>query len=177
MDESQYYTEDFWYNQLDKHDGPGYNTVRGYGSGYYAYKLYEQLIPQLDIPDTGAIVVLGTNRCVSFSLLCKAFGDRCIGFDIANPTGHPQVLIQNAMDLTANIPIAFVQLHAQKWAASNVIPGGYMLGRNNFNSRKYPLEDIMVQHGFTNLQLADSNYKLSNLDPDVITGHMLSRRT
>jgi hypothetical protein len=189
MDESQYYTKDFWYNQLDKHDGPGYDTIHNYGPGYYAYKLYERLIPQLDIPNTGAIVVLGTHRCVSFNLLCKKFGDRCLGFDIANPTNHPKVLVHNVMNLTADIPIAFVhndignftytpkaKLHAQEWATKNVISGGYMLGRNDRNSRDYPLEQLAISNGFINTQLEAYRLSLQDIDSDTITGHMISKK-
>ena len=63
-----------------------------------------------DIPQTGKIVVLGTHNCHSFDKLCKHFGyDRCIGYDLHNPTNHSNVIIKNCMELSEKdtIEIAF----------------------------------------------------------------------
>ena len=190
MFESDFYSIDFWFNQIEKHGG----EVNNYGSNYYAYKIFEQLICKLtDIPD-GFIVVLGTHNCVSFNLLCEHFGkDRCIGYDIANPTNHPNIKIKNILDLTNNdsLPIAFVhndignftytplaKLHAQMWAASNVVPGGYFLGRNDLNCQKIPLENLMQRQGFINTDLIALTgiVNLSNIQIDALDGHMLSKK-
>ena len=49
-----------------------------------------------DIPKDGKIVVLGTHNCYTFDKLCKYFGyNRCVGYDLHNPTNHPNVIIKN----------------------------------------------------------------------------------
>jgi len=188
MDESNYYGVNFWYNELEKH-----GDTQEYGVDYYAYKIFNRLILRLsDIPN-GYIVVMGTHNCVSFDLLCSVFGyDRCIGFDIANPTNHPCVRVGNIMSVNDNIPIAFVhndignfsftpyaKLYAQQWAAKNVVPGGYFLGRNNLNSAKLPLETLMERYGFLNTNLLSMTglVDLTTIDHSVIEGHMLSKKT
>ena len=48
----------------------------------------------------GKILILGTHNCYTFDKLCKYFGyDRCIGYDLHNPTNHPNVVIKNCMKL------------------------------------------------------------------------------
>jgi hypothetical protein len=73
-DEQVYYNFNFWF------DGKCHNNVDNYEKGYYVYEIYKNIILELnDIPSDGYIVVLGTNRCVSFDLLCNHFGkERCI---------------------------------------------------------------------------------------------------
>jgi hypothetical protein len=190
MIESDFYCDKFWYTDVEKHGG----NVNNYGVNYYAYKLFEKIILKLtDIPD-GFILVLGTHNCVSFDLLCKHFGkDRCIGYDIANPTNHTQVKIKNVIDLTDNdtLPIAFVhndignftytpmaKLHAQLWAAKNVVSGGYFLGRNDLNCRKIPLENLMQRQGFINTDLLALSglLDLSGIQADALDSHMLSKK-
>jgi hypothetical protein len=190
INETRYYNREFWYDQVERHGG-----ITAYDSNYHAYKLYEQLVTKItDIPD-GYVVVLGTHNCVSFDILCDYFGaNRCIGYDIANPSNNPNVKIKNVLDLTMDdkLPIAFVhndignfkhtpmaKFHAQQWAASNVVFGGYFLGRNDLNCAKLPLENLMERHGFINANLSAINglVDLSKLDPDSIEGHMLSKKT
>ena len=188
LNEAQYYDIDYWYNRIAEHG----NNVYNYDYRYYAYQLFEKLILKLtDIPN-GYIVVLGTHNCVSFDLLCSRFGqDRCIGYDMANPTNHPSVRVGNVLNLTDEIPIAFVhndignfsltplaKLHAQRWAARNVVAGGYFLGRNNLNSAKFPLESMMEQYGFINSNLLSLTglVDLSTVDSPTLEGHMISKR-
>ena len=59
---------DFWFEnkEFDDHDQ--------FGSKYYVNDFYEQVVYNLDIPDDGYIVVAGTNKAVSFDLLCKKYG-------------------------------------------------------------------------------------------------------
>ena len=67
--EQEYYSEAYWYNNPTKHA-----DVDNYGENYYAYKIYQNVILKIpDIPDEGYIVLLGTNLCVSFDLLCRHF--------------------------------------------------------------------------------------------------------
>ena len=147
-----------------------------------------------DVPDDGYIVLLGTNRCVSFNLLCEHFGeDRCIGFDIYNPTNHPRVKIKDCTQLSEldDIPIAFchndlgsfpttpkLKIHGQKWAARNIIKGGYFLGRNNLNAAKFKSEEFMNDLGFDNVQFKDivEKYNMTDFEESCIEGHMISRR-
>ena len=90
-----------------------------------------------------------------------------------------------------DIPIAFchndlgsfpktpeLKIYGQKWAAKNVIKGGYFLGRNNLNSAKFKSEELMHYMGFENLHFKDiqDQYDMKNFDPSWIEGHMLSRK-
>lgn len=191
--EKKYYDSNFWFNQINEHNQK--QNVDDYGKNYYVYKIYENLIKKItDIPKNGYIVVLGTNKCVSFDLLCQHFGyDRCIGFDLDNPTNHPKVKIMDCSKLSDkdNFPISFVhndlgsfpltpklKLHAQKWAVNNVIDGGYFLSRNNLNSAKFDLESLMSKNNFLNMQFESLSglLDLSSLDSYTIEGHMLCKK-
>jgi hypothetical protein len=188
--ETQFYGREYWYNNPEEHI-----EEDNYGEKYYGYQIYENIILKLeDIPSDGFIVLLGTNRCVSFNLLCDHFGaDRCIGFDIHNPTNHSRVIIKDCTTLSDDddIPIAFchndlgsfpttpkLKIHGQEWAARNIMNGGYFLGRNNLNSAKYQSEEAMNELGFENLHFKDlqNDFDMTNFEPSWIEGHMLSRR-
>jgi len=190
MSEKDFYKKEYWYDNPEEH-----SDVDNYGENYYAYQIYDNMILDLkDIPEEGYIVVLGTNRCVSFDLLCDHFGsDRCIGFDLYNPTNHPHVKIKDCTALTEadDIPIAFchndlgsfpktprLKIHGQMWAARNIIRGGYLLGRNNLNSARFKSEELMEDLGFENIHFKDLEHKydMSTFEPSWIEGHMLSRR-
>ena len=188
--EKDKYTEDFWYTQLHLH-----GDVKNYGEEYYANALYNSVIKQIkDIPENGYVVVLGTNKCVSFNLLIDMFGkERCLGIDIANPTNHPLVKIKNVLEFNEedDMPIAFVhndigsypltpiaKIKAQMWAAKNVVDGGYVLSRNNLNAAKFPSEEYMSGMGFLNTHLLSlaGFLDLSKLENSIIEGHMLSKK-
>lgn len=190
MIETDYYNKEYWYDNEAEH-----SDVDNYGEKYYAYQIYENIILQMeDIPEEGYIVLLGTNRCVSFDLLCRHFGyDRCIGFDIYNPTNHPRVVTKDCINLAIedNIEIAFchndlgsfpttpeLKIHGQKWAAKNIIKGGYFLGRNNLNVAKFKSEELMESLEFENVYFSEiqDRYNMTNFDPSWIEGHMLSRK-
>ena len=193
MSEQDYYNEKFWFENTQNHNQN--QDVAGYGTEYYAYKIFENVIKKItDVPSNGNIVVMGTNRCVSFDLLCQYFGyDRCIGFDIANPTNHPRVIVQDCSDVSKlpDIPIAFVhndigsfpltpslKFNIQNWAAKQVVEGGYFLSRNNLNSGKFKLEELMLDYGFYNTQFEclKGFIDLSNLNEKTIEGHMLCKK-
>jgi hypothetical protein len=196
--EQNFYDFDFWFDgnsERSDMETRSYNKVDNYDKGYYVYEIYKNIILVLnDIPSDGYIVVLGTNRCVSFDLLCNYFGkERCIGYDLFNPTNHSQVIIKDCITLTDldNIPIAFchndvgsfpltpkLKLHSQDWAAKNVIEGGYFLGLNNKNSQEFNLEKRMNNLNFKNIQFKDikDRYEISTLKEYLINCHMLSRR-
>ncbi len=188
--ENNFYSKEYWYDNSEEH-----SDVDNYGEDYYAYKIYKNIVLKLqDVPDDGYIVLLGTNRCVSFNLLCDHFGeDRCIGFDIHNPTNHPCVKIKDCTQLSEvdDIPIAFchndlgsfpttpkLKIHGQKWAARNIIDGGYFLGRNNLNAAKFKSEEFMQDLGFNNKQFKDmiEEYDMTSFEETCIEGHMISRR-
>lgn len=187
MQENKFYSENFWFSDLQKHG------IENYDENYWAYIIFNEIILKLkDIPEDGYIVVLGTNNCISFDLLCKHFGyDRCIGYDIANPTNHSNVIVKNILEIDAEYPIAFcyndignfeltpiAKLHAQQWGAKNVVKGGYFLGRNNLNAAKFPLEEHMERFGFLNTQLQTLTgiFDLSKLTERELEGHMLSKK-
>jgi len=191
--EEHYYNKNFWFQNTEKHNQR--QNVNGYGEEYYVYKIYKNIILKMNnIPNDGYIVVLGTNRCVSFNLLCEHFGrERCLGFDIHNPTNNDRVITMNCnnLDTKDDIPIAFVhndmgsfpltpnlKLHAQKWAIRNLVNGGYFLSRNNLNSAKYDLESLMSKNDVFNIQLESLKdfMDLSMLDDKTIEGHMICKK-
>jgi len=178
---------DFWFEnpEFDDHDQ--------FGSSYYVNTFYNDIVVNLDVPDEGYIVVMGTARAVSFDILCKHFGeDRCIGFDLYNPSEHPRVKIKDCMELSDidNIPIAFahndmgslphtpeLKIHTHRWLANNIIEGGYLLGNNNLNRAKFDFEGLMHKMNYKNTQFSDlDNRLIKNLPVERIEGYMLSRR-
>lgn len=187
MKESKYYSEDFWFKNFENHG------IEKYDENYWAYIMFNEIILKLnDIPTQGSIVVLGTNNCLSFNLLCEHFGnERCVGYDIANPSNHPNVKVMDVLELEEDYPIAFcyndignfgltplAKLHAQQWGAKNVVNGGYFLGRNNLNSAKFPLEEHMERFGFLNTQLETLTgiLDLKKLPHRELEGHMISKK-
>ena len=176
---------DFWFNntEFDDHDQ--------FGHKYYVNTFYRDIVPTLNIPDEGYIVVMGTARAVSFDILCKTFGnDRCIGFDLYNPNNHPCVKIKDCADMSPddNIPIAFahndigsiphtpqLKINTQLWLMNNIIKGGYILGNNNLNRAKFKFEELMENNGFENTQFIDlPNDVTQNLPYERIEGYMHS---
>lgn len=193
MSEEKYYNEKFWFTDLESHNYE--QSIDGYGEQYYVYKLYDHVVTKINnIPEDGYIVVLGTNRCVSFDLLCRHFGyDRCIGFDLSNPTNHPRVRVLDCSELSEvhDMPISFfhndigsfpltpkLKLHCQKWAIKNLVYGGYALSRNNLNSAKYDLEGLMTENEIFSTQLDSLKdfIDLTMLDEKTIEGHMISKK-
>lgn len=187
--ENKYYSYDYWFNNKE-HD----NWDQG-KEKYYVNTFYRNIIMKLnDIPSEGKIVVLGTHNCYSFDKLCKFFGyERCIGFDLYNPTNHPNVIIKNCMELDEkdNIDIAFchndlgnysttpkLKEYGQKWASKNILPGGYFLSNNNLNRAKIKNEEIMKNNNFKIMQLIElkNKYDLTSLDHQRIEGYMLSKK-
>lgn len=187
--ELDFYSYDYWFNNSE-HD----NWDQG-GEKYYVNHFYMNIVMKLkDIPKTGKIVILGTHNCYTFDKLCKYFGyDRCIGYDLHNPTNHPNVVIKNCIDLcdNDNIEIAFchndlgnysktplLKEHAQKWAAKNIIKGGYFLSNNNLNRAKVDNIEIMKNNGFEIKQLTDlqKTFDLKQLEYERLEGYMLSKK-
>ena len=185
MKEVNYTSEEYWF------DNPEHDSMDNYGEKYYANTIFKELISKLKLPD-GYIVVLGANRGVSMNILIDTFGrDRVIGYDLHNPSKHPNIEVKDVMSLTQEMPIAFahndvgsystqpIEKHAaQMWAASNIVPGGFLLGRNNLNRASIKNEDILEGMGFKNYQFQDLQYffDMSNLSKFEIEGHMLSRK-
>lgn len=187
--EIPYYSYDYWFNNTE-HD----SWDQG-GENYYVNAFYENIVMKLDdIPKEGKILILGTHSCYTFDKLCNHFGkDRCIGYDLHNPNNHPNVIIKDCMELSDEdkINIAFVhndlgnyattpklKEHAQKWAAKNLVKGGYFLSNNNFNRAKVKNIEIMQENDCTVTQLVDLQIKfdLSKLPFERIEGYMLSKK-
>ena len=189
LGEKHFYSYDYWFNNRE-HD----NWDQG-GEKYYVNTFYENMIMKLDdIPKEGKILILGTHNCYTFDKLCKHFGyDRCVGYDLHNPNDHPNVVIKDCMELGDDdkMDIAFchndlgnyattpkLKEHAQKWAAKNMVAGGYFLSNNNFNRAKVKNIEMMEENGFAISQLVDlqDKYDLSKLEFQRIEGYMLSKK-
>jgi len=186
-DNKDYYSYEYWFNNPE-HD----NWDQG-GEKYYVNTFYENIIMKLeDLPKTGKILILGTHNCHTFDKLCKHFGyDRCIGYDLHNPKNHPNVVIKDCSKLDEDMEIAFchndlgnyattpkLKEYAQRWAAKNIVSGGYMLSNNNYNRAKVDNIGIMESNNFTVTQLVDlqEKYNLSNLEFKRIEGYMISNK-
>ena len=190
MEEEKFYDKNFWYNN------PIHDEWYQGGEMYYVNTFYEEIVMKLeDIPKEGKIVVLGTHRCHSFDKLCKHFGyDRCIGFDLNNPTNHPSVMVRDCSKLLIDEPkmeIAFchndlgnysltpkLKEIGQIWASKNIIKGGYMLSNNNFNRAKVKNIEIMKRENFEINQLLDldKKYNLKDLEFSRKEGYMLCKK-
>jgi len=187
--ENTFYSYNYWFNNKE-HD----NWHQG-GDDYYVNTFYNNIVMKIeDIPSNGKILILGSHNCVAFDKLCKHFGyDRCIGYDLHNPKNHPNVVIKDCMTLNENdkIDIAFchndlgnyattplLKEHGQKWAAKNMISGGYMLSNNNFNRAKVNNIEIMESNGFQVTQLLEleEKYNLQDLELERKEGYMLSKK-
>ena len=68
--------------------------------------------------------------------------------------------------------------HAQKWAAKNLIKGGYMLSNNNYNRAKVNNIEIMKENNCEIIQLSEvvEKYNLSKLPFKRIEGYMISKK-
>ncbi len=178
---------DFWFNnpEFDEHDQ--------FGEKYYVNNFYKDIVFNLDIPDNGYIVVMGTARAVSFDLLCQKYGkERCIGYDLYNPSDHPRIVVKDCSKLSDsdNIPIAFahndigsiphtpqLKYNTQVWLMKNIVPGGILLGNNNLNRAKFKFEQLAIEHGFKNTQFLDLPKRMtSNLPYERIEGYMYSTK-
>ena len=183
---SPYETYDFWFNNKDHDEWDQWNN------GYYVNSFYKDIVFDLEIPADGYIVVTGTARCVSFDLLCNKFGaDRCIGFDLYNPTDHPRVTIKDCLELCEqdDIPIAFahndvgnmlytpeLKIHTHKWLAKNIVKGGWLLGPNNLNRAKFQFEEYLMQQGFNNTHFIDLGSQTKNIPQWIVDGKMISQK-
>ena len=182
------YSSDYWYND------PSHKAWNFGDENYYVNTFYEKIIKNLDIPENGKILVLGTHNCVSFNKLCNHYGfNRCIGYDIANPKKHPNVIIKNCIELgdNDNMKLAFchndlgnysqtpiLKEHGQKWLAKNIIKGGWVLCNNNFNRAKVDNIKIMKENNFEIFQLLDliDKYDISKLPKERIEGYMICKK-
>ena len=179
---------DFWYNN------PKFNNLDQFKEKYYVNDFYKSIVFNLNIP-RGGVVVMGTNRGVAFKLLCERYGeDRCVGYDLFNPSKHPKIITRDCMSLSDkdDYPIAFahndignfsdtpeLKTHAQKWLASNIVKGGYILCNNNRNEANFKIEEYMESMGFENTQLVDLDdgiFDLSDLPYKLIKHFMISRK-
>ena len=106
----------WWFKSDNNLDQTIYNTF------------YNDIVVNLDVPDEGYIVVMGTARAVSFDILCKHFGeDRCIGFDLYNPSEHPRVKIKDCMELSDidNEGLIKIVGALQKWVDMSISANVY----------------------------------------------------
>ena len=182
------YSADYWYND-ESHKAWDFG-----GEKYYVNIFYQEIIMKLNIPKNGKLLVLGSHNCVSFDKLCKFYGyDRCIGYDIANPKNHTNVIIKNCMELNDNdkIEIAFchndlgnysqtpiLKEHGQKWLAKNIIKGGWVLCNNNFNRAKVKNIEIIKKNGFKIYQLLDlvQKFNIKSLSYERLEGYMICQK-
>lgn len=94
------------------------------------------------VPDTGYILELGVNGCVSFNELCDIFDTkRCVGFDLENVTNHPRVAVVDVRKMDGALYPAALCVNevggwtvtpesrkaAYDWMISNMLPEGVII--------------------------------------------------
>ncbi|MBK9649037.1 MAG: hypothetical protein IPO67_28465 [Deltaproteobacteria bacterium] len=83
-------------------------------------RFFEAHVFHLPLP-AGAVVELGTARGNNFRRLCEVYGDaRCIGYDVANYSGHPHIFERDvrALARTEDRPIALAFNDLSDWTLS-----------------------------------------------------------
>jgi len=83
---------DFWFNDVG---------VDGHNHGYMSRScfMFEHVLPGMLKPASGHFMQMGTNFGISFDILYRQYGNRCIGIDLWNPLDHPNIIEKDIYDL------------------------------------------------------------------------------
>lgn len=148
---------DFWFKDVG---------VDGHNHGYMSKScfMFEHVLHGMLKPTSGKYMQMGTNFGVSFDILYRKYGNRCIGIDLWNPLNHPNIIERNMYDLE-DIPLAFCNVDAGdfrwtpklrmfsiEYAIRNTVKGGIIItaGGNFVNEcLGLNLSEYLKDHGFT----------------------------
>jgi hypothetical protein len=150
---------DFWFKfpcSLEKGHNYGYNSKGSF--------LFTRVLPKIGIPDSGIVMQMGSNFCVSFDILYRKYGERALGIDLWNPLDHPNVDEINVYDLP-DINLAFchvdsghfqftpsLRTYSIEYAIRNTLQGGAIItaGGNYVNEcLGVNLNEMFLDSGYT----------------------------
>ena len=70
-----------------------------------------------------------------------------------------------------------LKVYTQKWLLNNIIPGGVLLGNNNYNRNKFKFEELMTENNFENYQFIDLPEDwIKDLSFTRVEGYMYSKK-
>ncbi len=142
LDEKREIISDFYFERWDRDMDETRREL--YTELHKIYGLIRKGV--IRVPDTGYILELGVNRCVSFNELCDIFDrKRCVGFDLENITKHPRVVtvdIRNMDDVLYPAALCVNEVGgwtvtpesrkaAYDWMIGNMLPGGIVIEHSN----------------------------------------------
>lgn len=153
----------------------------------YKFSLFTSYFNQhLKLPETGAILQMGSSMGCSLEKLCWLYGyQRCTGWDIVNPLGHPRIIIKDCNSLTAqdNMPLALVHVdtgsvanhkdsslrkHSLHFAARNLVKGGHLftIGYGSYVEDQFGFNvaELLSQYGLVCMPAVD----FLNIDESTI---------
>ena len=182
----------YWYNNIDEHG----EDVYSYGPKYYVGLVIKKIIPFLKLPSSEKICMLGTHNCYSFKLLEEFYGkDRCIGFDLKNPTNRSNIIEGSIVDLNSDLipPLSFCwndlgnykrnpfeKMYGQIVFANRIVNGGVFIGRDGSNRARFPVEALMSELNYKNENLLNffiqKDISFEGIDKSLLSSHLISFR-
>ena len=182
----------YWFNSVEEHG----EDVYSYGPKYYVGIVLQKIMPILKLPASDKICMLGTHNCYSFGLLEEFYGkDRCIGFDLKNPTNRSNIIEGSIVDLKSNsIPslsfcwndlgnysrTPYEKMYGQIVFANKIVKGGIFIGRDSSNRARFPVEVLMSELNYKNETLLKffikNNISFKELDESLLSSHLISYR-
>ena len=180
----------YWFHSIEEHG----EDVFSYGPKYYVGLVLKKIMPILKLPNIGKICMLGTHNCYSFGLLEEFYGkERCLGFDLKNPTNRTNIIEGSIVDLNKDDipPLSFCwndlgnysrnpyeKMFGQIVFANKVLKEGVFIGRDSSNRARFPVEVLMSEMNYKNENLLDffvkHNLTYGELDKSVLSSHLIS---
>lgn len=167
---------DFWFKDVG---------VDGHNHGYMSKScfMFEHVLHGMLKPTSGKYMQMGTNFGVSFDILYRKYGNRCIGIDLWNPLNHPNIIEKDIYDLE-EIDLGFCNVDAGdfrwtpklrmfsiEYAMRNMVKGGIITtaGGDFVNEcLGLNLSEYLKDHGFSieNYRNFTDKKPLSNVGVD-----------
>ena len=148
---------DFWFKDVG---------VNGHNHGYMSKScfMFEHVLDGMIKPANGRYMQLGTNFGVSFDILYRRYGERCIGIDLWNPLNHPNIIEKDMYELKDR-SLAFcnvdmgdfrwtpkLRMHSIDYAIRNMVKGGIIFtagGEYVNDCLGLNLSEYFINKGFT----------------------------
>ena len=108
---------DFWFKDVG---------VTGHNHGYMSKScfMFEHVLLGMLKPASGHFMQMGTNFGVSFDILYRQYGNRCIGIDLWNPLDHPNIIEKDIYDLE-DMNLGFCNVDAGDFTWTNYAGADY----------------------------------------------------
>lgn len=183
---------DYWFKNIEDHG----EDVFSYGPKYYVGLVLKKIMPILELPCEGKVCMLGTHNCFSFGLLEEFYGmERCIGFDLYNPTKRTNIREGSIVDLDSDLlpPLSFCwndlgnysrtpfeKMFGQILFSNRILKGGVFIGRDSSNRARFPVEILMKEMNYYSETLLDfflkNNLSFKEIDESILSSHLISFR-